>query len=191
MPYHPIFDNNCFSANSTLFILAFKGSRKPTSSNSEATSCGLNSKGLDEREACEQLRARKDKLRKLVDDDDVIKHNKYHAANLISRLSPATLDRDIITAAVHAQPLSLSINPHPKPPSEPAKHHQDKGREQREGAGVEANETGKNETGKRKRVAGEVEAAVGEHATHTETPAECHDEHSNEVGTRDDILSSG
>ena len=125
--YRPVFDNNCFSANSTLFIPAFKGSQKLTSSNSEATSRRLSSKGPDEREAREQLRAWKDELRKLADDSDVIKHNKYHAANLISRLSPATLNRDVVTVAVHVQPLSLSINPHPTPPSEPVKHNQDNG----------------------------------------------------------------
>jgi hypothetical protein len=169
MPYCPVFDNNCFGANSTLFIPAFKGPRKPTSSISEATSRGLSSKEPDKWEVHEQLRARKDELRKLADDDDVSKHDKYHAANLISRLSPAMLDCDIITVAVHAQPLSFSINPHPKPPSKPAKHNQDKGREQWEGAGVEANETGKNETEKRERVAGEVEAAVGEHSNKVDT----------------------
>ena len=48
MSYRPTFDNNCFGANSALFILAFKGSWKPTSSNSKAMSRGLGSKGPDE-----------------------------------------------------------------------------------------------------------------------------------------------
>ena len=69
---------------------------------------GLGSKGPDEREVREQLRARKDELRKLADDDDIIKYDKHHAANLLSRPSPAVLaDRDgdvVVTAVVHAQP---------------------------------------------------------------------------------------
>src|SRR5882757_6563180 len=104
MPNRPVFDNNCFGANSTLFIPAFKSLRKPTSSNSEATSHGLGSKGPDEREAREKLRTRMEELKKLADDDDVIKHDKHHAANLLLRPSTATLDRDVVTAAVHTQP---------------------------------------------------------------------------------------
>ena len=93
----------------------------------------------------------------------------------------------VVTAAAHAQPQpsSCSINPHPTPPSEPVKHNQDNRREQWEGECVKANETGKNETGKHNQVAGEVEAAVGEHAPHIETPAEHHDKHNNEVGTHE------
>ena len=44
---------------------------------------------------------------------------------------------------------------------------------------------GKNETGKRERVAGEAEATAGEHAPHIETFAKRHDEHDNEVGTHE------
>jgi hypothetical protein len=57
MSYHPVFDNNSFDANSTLFIPAFKSLRKPTLSNSEATLSGLVNIGPDEREAREKLRA--------------------------------------------------------------------------------------------------------------------------------------
>ena len=85
MSYHPVFDNNCFDANSTLFIPAYKNLRKLTSSHNKATSHGLGNEGPDEREAREKLRARKDELRKLANDDDDVKHDKYHAANLLSR----------------------------------------------------------------------------------------------------------
>jgi len=125
MSYRPVFDNDCFSTNSTLFIPAFKSLRKPTSSNSEATSHGLGSNGPDEWEAREKLRAQREQLRKLADDDDVIKHDKYYAANLLSRRNPATSDRDtVITAAAHTQPQPppLSTNSHPTPPSKQAHH---------------------------------------------------------------------
>jgi hypothetical protein len=68
MSYRPVFNNNCFEANSTLFIPAFKSLRRPTSSNSEATLSGLGSKGPDEREAREELRARREELKKLTDE---------------------------------------------------------------------------------------------------------------------------
>jgi hypothetical protein len=113
MPYRPTFDNNCFGANSPLFIPTFKSFQKPTSSNSEATPRGSDSKGPDEWEASEKLRAQKEQLRKLADNDDVIKYDKDHAANLISRSRPTMLDCDVVaTVAAHAQPPSLSINPH-------------------------------------------------------------------------------
>jgi hypothetical protein len=181
----PVFHNNCFSAASPFFIPPFRNLRKPASNN-EATSHGSGDEGPGEQEARERLRARKDQLWKAADNDDVIKYDKLHAANLLSRPSPTLLVEcdSTITAAAHAQPPpSLSINPHQTPPSEPAKHNQDNGREQREGAGAEDNKTGKNERGKRERVAGEVEEAAGEHPPHIETPTECHDEHENEVGT--------
>src|SRR6202047_1186078 len=107
MSYRPVFDNNCFGANSTLFIPAFRSLRKPTGSNSEATSDGL----LGEREAREKLRARKAELRKLADDDDIIKYDRYHAANLISRPSPGTLDRDVVMVAVQPPPLTPHLPP--------------------------------------------------------------------------------
>jgi hypothetical protein len=65
MPYCPVFDNNSFGANSTLFILPFKSIQKPTSRNFEATSHRLGSEGSDEQEAHEKLRVRKDELRPL------------------------------------------------------------------------------------------------------------------------------
>jgi hypothetical protein len=114
MSYCPVFDNNCFSANSTLFILAFKSLQKSTSSNSKATSHGLGSKGPDEWEAHKKLRARKEELKKLTDNDDIIKHDKHHAANLLSRLSLDTFtDCDVIVTAVTCSrpPPSLSTNP--------------------------------------------------------------------------------
>jgi hypothetical protein len=89
MPNHPVFDNNCFSANSTLFIPAFKSLQKPTSSNSKTTSCGLGSKGPDEWEVHKKLRVRKEELKKLTDDDNIIKHDKHHATNLLLRHSNA------------------------------------------------------------------------------------------------------
>jgi len=130
MSYRPVFDNDCFSTNSTLFIPAFKSLRKPTSSNSEATSHGLGSNGPDEREARKKLRARREQLRKLADDDDVIKHDKYHAANLLSRRNPATSDRDaIVTAAAHTRPppppspSTHTQHLHPNEPSTDTSHH--------------------------------------------------------------------
>src|SRR5882762_282372 len=200
MPNRPVFDNNCFGANSTLFIPAFKSLRKPTSSNSEAMSRGLGSKGPDEREAREKLRTRMEELRKLANDDDVIKHDKYHATNLILSPSPATLadrDRDIVvTAAAHAQPpppLSADTNPQtqhehitshtPTPtPSESNQSqwdNQTNRREQREGptgVGVEGNETRKHE-----QVAGEVEAARGRHPPPPTALVEHDEEHDNET----------
>jgi hypothetical protein len=44
-------------------------------SNNEATSLGLGDEELDKREVHENLSARKEQLRKLVDDDDVVKTN--------------------------------------------------------------------------------------------------------------------
>jgi hypothetical protein len=86
MSYHrPVFDNNCFDANSTLFIPAYKNLRKLTSSHNKTTSHRLGNEGPDKQEAREKLRARKDELRKLANDDDIVKHNKYHAANLLLR----------------------------------------------------------------------------------------------------------
>jgi hypothetical protein len=72
---------------------------------SKATSRELNSKGPDKWEAYKKLRARKEELKELADDDDIIKHNKHHTANLLLRPSTATLDCDVVTVAVHAQPL--------------------------------------------------------------------------------------
>jgi len=68
MSYRPVLHNNCFEANSTLFIPTFKSLQKPTSSNSEATLSGLGSKGPDEQEAHEELRARREELKKLADE---------------------------------------------------------------------------------------------------------------------------
>src|ERR1700736_3047111 len=115
----PIFDNNCFSPASPFFIPSFKNLRKPAASNNETTSHESGNKGLDEQEARKKLRVRKDQLRKDT-DDDIVKYDKFHAANLLSRPSPATLadrDRDIVvTAAVHTQPPPpLSTRTEPKP----------------------------------------------------------------------------
>ncbi|KIM91773.1 hypothetical protein PILCRDRAFT_884 [Piloderma croceum F 1598] len=88
----------------------------------EATLSGLGSKGLDEREAHEKLRARKEELKKLEDDDDIIKHDKHHPTNLLSRPSPGTFaDRDtIVTAVTRTQPSpSLSTNPPQTPHLQP------------------------------------------------------------------------
>ncbi|KIM81546.1 hypothetical protein PILCRDRAFT_89038 [Piloderma croceum F 1598] len=112
--YHPVFDNNCFGANSTLFIPAFKSCRKPTSSNNKATSHGLGGEGRSKREAHEKLRARK---RNLTDDDDDVKYDKFHAVNLLSRPRPATFaDCDIVvTAVARTQPPPLSPHVLPTP----------------------------------------------------------------------------
>jgi hypothetical protein len=83
--YCATFNNSCFSTNSSLFIPAFKSPQKLASSNNEATSHGFGSEGPDEQEAHKKLRVRKEELRKLTDDDDIIKHNKHHTANLLSR----------------------------------------------------------------------------------------------------------
>jgi hypothetical protein len=66
----------------------------------------LGSEGLGKQEARKKLRARKEQLQKLADDDNVIKHDQHHAANLLSRPSPATYtDHDtVITAVAHTQP---------------------------------------------------------------------------------------
>jgi hypothetical protein len=68
MSYRPVFNNNCFKANSMLFIPTFKSLRKPTLSNSKATLSGLGSKGPDEQEAHEELRARREELKKFTDE---------------------------------------------------------------------------------------------------------------------------
>jgi hypothetical protein len=50
---------------------------------------------------CEKLSARKEELKKLTDDDNVIKHDKHHATNLLSRPSLGTFtDCDVIVTAV-------------------------------------------------------------------------------------------
>ena len=72
----PTFDNSCFGANSPLFIPAFKGRRKLTSNDDKT-------KPVDEREARERLKARKDHIRRLANVDDDVRYDKYHAANLI------------------------------------------------------------------------------------------------------------
>jgi hypothetical protein len=87
---------------------------------------GLGSQGPDEREACEELRARKEELKKLADDDDIIKHDEHHAANLLSRPSPGTFaDCDIIvTAVTRTQPSpSLSTNPPQTPHLQPTAYN--------------------------------------------------------------------
>ena len=66
-------------------------------------------------------------MRKLTDDDDILKYDKFHVANLLSRPTPTMFtDHDIvITAVAHTQPSpppSLSTSPHPTPPFERAKH---------------------------------------------------------------------
>jgi len=109
-----VFDSACFGANSPLFIPAFKGSRKPTSNNSKTHP-------VDEREARERLKARKDHIRRLAAVDDVIRYDKYHAANLLATSNSMTT---ISQQRVSGTPLSTSTNtqqgsnPHPAPPFE-------------------------------------------------------------------------
>lgn len=89
-------------------------------------SCGLGSKGLDEWEVRKKLRARKEELKKLTDDDDVIKHDKHHAANLLSRPNPSMFaNHDIIvTVVTHTQPPpSISTNPPQTPHLQPTTYN--------------------------------------------------------------------
>lgn len=75
---------------------------------------GSSSQGPNEQEVHEKLRVTKEELKKLADDDNVIKHDKHQSANLLSRLSLGTFtDCDIlITAVMCMQPSpSLSTNP--------------------------------------------------------------------------------
>jgi hypothetical protein len=117
MPYHPVFDNNCFGAPTRHFIPAFKSPPKLALSNSEATSHGFGFEGPDEREAHKKLRARKDQLRKLADSDNVVKYDKFHAVNLIPRPSPMMFNCDVVVTAVTCtQPTpSFFINSYPTP----------------------------------------------------------------------------
>jgi hypothetical protein len=122
MPYCPVFDNDYFGTNSTLFIPAFKSSQKLRSSNSEATSHRLDNKGPDEWEVHKKLRVRKEELKKHTDENDVIKHNKHHTTNLLSRPNPSTFtDRDVIVTAVTCTqpPSSLFTNPPQTPHIQP------------------------------------------------------------------------
>jgi hypothetical protein len=111
MSYHPVFDNTFFGANPTLFIPTFRSLHKSTLSVNEATSHRLGGEKPGEQEACEKLRARKAELRKLA-DDDIIKYDEQHAANLLSRPSLTMFaDHDIvITAVAHMQPHHHSIS---------------------------------------------------------------------------------
>ena len=119
----PIFDNNCFGPSSLLFIPSFKRLQKSASKNNGAKSHKLRT---DERgpRAREKLRARKEQLKKAVDNDIVVKYDKFHAANLLSRPSPNPLIEcdSTVTAVTHTQPppppLSTDTNPHPTHPSE-------------------------------------------------------------------------
>jgi hypothetical protein len=102
MSYRPVFDHNCFNANSTLFIPTFKGLRTSILSVNEAMSHGLGSKRPGELEAREKLRVWKDELRELVDNNDVIRH-KSTTPPLLSRPNPATFadcDRDVVITAI-------------------------------------------------------------------------------------------
>jgi len=114
MSYHPVFDNNCFHANSTLFVPTFKSHQKPTLSNNETTLHRLGSEGLSKWEAHEKLRVRKAQLRKLTDD---VKYDKFHATNLLSRPRPTTFANcDIVitvVACMQPPPLSPHILPTP------------------------------------------------------------------------------
>jgi hypothetical protein len=128
MSNHPVFNNTCFDADSTLFIPTFRSLWKPISNNNETMSHRLGSEKPGKQEAHKKLKARKAELRKFIDNDDVFKYDKNHVANLLSRTSPATLadcDHDIvITAIAHMQlPLPpLPTSPHPTPPFKQAKH---------------------------------------------------------------------
>jgi hypothetical protein len=92
------------------------------------TSRGSDNEGPGEQVAHEKLRMRKVELKKLADDDDIIKYDKHHATNLLSRPSPNPLIKcdSTVTAAAHAQlpppPPSPFTSPHPAPPSERAQH---------------------------------------------------------------------
>ena len=76
-------------------------------------SYGLGGEGLSEQEAHEKLKARKEQLRKLMDDDDVAKYHNFHTANLFSRPSPAMFaDCDIVvTVVARTQPPPHFLSP--------------------------------------------------------------------------------
>jgi len=60
-----------------------------------------------------KLRARKDELRKLVNDDDII---KYNAANLLLRQNPTTSNCNaVVTAVTHMEPPPPSPHVLPTP----------------------------------------------------------------------------
>jgi hypothetical protein len=203
----PVFDNSCFSSASPFFIPPFKSLRKPTSDNNEATSRGLDNEGPGEQVAHEKLRARKAALKKLADDDDVIKYDKHHAANLLSRPSPNPLVEcdSTVTVVAHAQPpppppLSADTNPHPTPPSERTQHEHiashtptptpsesNQGQQDNQANGQERRDeltqagVEDNETGKRERVVGEVAATRGKHPPPPTALVEHNEEHDNET----------
>jgi len=102
MSYRPVLHNNCFEANSTLFIPTFKSLQKPTSSNSEATLSGLGSKGPDEREAPEELRARREELKKLADESTMPPTSFQDRAQVHSPI--VTLSSQWVCARNHHHP---------------------------------------------------------------------------------------
>ena len=111
MSYHPVFNINCFDTNSTLFIPTFKSLWKPTLSNSAATLSRLSSKGLDEWEACEKLKVRREELKKLADDSTM----------------PPTCFQDwaqvhLLIMTLLSQQLHICNHHHPFPPIHHKRH---------------------------------------------------------------------
>jgi hypothetical protein len=91
----PIFDSACYVAGSQFHIPAF-GSRRnpaPTTSGPQA--------------ANEAVKRRKAELRKLAEADDVIRYDKYHAANLIAKPNPTAT----IAAASNQPPPASHLTP--------------------------------------------------------------------------------
>ena len=112
----PLFDSSCFGTNSPLFIPTFRGHRKPSSNNHGATQ-------PDEREARERLEARKEHMRMLADADDVVRYDKYHAANLIKDSErQRSANRPPPTSTPHPSDSSTTLPTclSPTPPSEQA-----------------------------------------------------------------------
>jgi hypothetical protein len=72
----PIFDSACYVAGSEFHIPAFGSRRNPTPTTSGSQA------------ANEAVKKRKAELKKLADRDDVIKYDKFHAANLIAKPNP-------------------------------------------------------------------------------------------------------
>ena len=184
MPTSTIFDG-CYVAGSPFHIPAF-GSRRPppTTTGSEA--------------ANKAIRRQKVALRKLADNDDVIKHDKFHAANLVAKSDATTtawtpdpspyVSSDSKKSSSSSQPTSLSDTPNHEhatsqvTPPEPEPSQQDGANtEQGQWEGPATAKEGNRKAQRQEQVVGEVEAPQGKQPPPS-TAIAGPEEHDNELG---------
>ena len=145
----PIFDSACYVAGSQFHIPAFGSRRNPAPTTPEP------------RAANEAIKRRKAELKKLVEADDVIRYDKYHAANLLSNQPPPT--------SYPTPPTSSNLPPHvpchvthaPKEHERATSRTHNSGTERRQRERLEGKNEEIEETQRHKGVAGEVKAAPG------------------------------